>query len=306
MFRIKLKCLNLFAYKSLMNILKYQRSKITINYHPDVAARSKNIGFTQMMSLSIPFFGYNAVKEDSESDVNAKLDFNKKLEEADQLFLEDKYEDVVNVLDEYKNSNDVQVLWRLSRALYNMSLAEDINEDKRKNLILNAHQLILKALSIDTNIFEVHKWAAVLIDEHSGIIGIKERIKSLETVKYHMERALELNPKDPTIRYMIGYWCYSVADMPWYQRQIAATLFGASIPVSSYEEALAYFREAEKLQPLFYSKNLLMLGKTFLKMDSSFSAEYYLKLVVQYPAKTVEDHQAKKEAAKLLKSSFGY
>lgn len=60
------------------------------------------IGFTQMMSLSIPFFGYNAVKEDSESDVNAKLDFNKKLEEADQLFLEDKYEDVVNVLDEYK------------------------------------------------------------------------------------------------------------------------------------------------------------------------------------------------------------
>lgn len=71
-----------------------------------------------------------------------------------------------------------------------MSLAEDINEDKRKNLILNAHQLILKALSIDTNIFEVHKWAAVLIDEHSGIIGIKERIKSLETVKYHMEVCL--------------------------------------------------------------------------------------------------------------------
>jgi len=34
-----------------------------------------------------------------------------------------------------------------------------------------------------------------------------------------------------------------------------------------------------------------MLGKTFLKMDNKFSAEYYLKLVTQYPAKTVEDHQ---------------
>lgn len=34
-----------------------------------------------------------------------------------------------------------------------------------------------------------------------------------------------------------------------------------------------------------------MLGKTFMKMDNKFSAEYYLKLVVQYPAKTVEDHQ---------------
>lgn len=34
-----------------------------------------------------------------------------------------------------------------------------------------------------------------------------------------------------------------------------------------------------------------MLGKTFLKLDNKFSAEYYLKLVTQYPAKTVEDHQ---------------
>lgn len=34
-----------------------------------------------------------------------------------------------------------------------------------------------------------------------------------------------------------------------------------------------------------------MLGKTFLKMDNKFSAEYYLKLVTQYPVKTVEDHQ---------------
>lgn len=34
-----------------------------------------------------------------------------------------------------------------------------------------------------------------------------------------------------------------------------------------------------------------MLGKTYLKMDNKFSAEYYLILVTQYPAKTVEDHQ---------------
>lgn len=48
------------------------------------------------------------------------------------------------------------------------------------------------------------------------------------------------------------YRCYSVADMPWYQRKIASTIFGADIPTSTYEEALEYFREAESMQPLFY------------------------------------------------------
>lgn len=75
----------------------------------------------------------------------------------------------------------------MSRAEYNLSLAENISEDKRKNLITSAHESIIKALNINSNVFEVQKWAAVLIDEYSQIIGIKERIKNLETVKMHME-----------------------------------------------------------------------------------------------------------------------
>lgn len=104
--------------------------------------------------------------------------------------------------------------------------------------------------------------------------------------------------------------CYNLADISWLQRNIGSIIFSTEIPSSTFEEALEYFKEAESIQPKFYwfdlhnlvilhsiifkfsySKNLLMLGKTFLKMDNKFSAEYYLKLVTQYPVKTVEDHQ---------------
>jgi len=34
-----------------------------------------------------------------------------------------------------------------------------------------------------------------------------------------------------------------------------------------------------------------MLHKTTFKMDNKFSLEYFLKLVVQYLVKNVEDHQ---------------
>lgn len=88
----------------------------------------------------------------------------------------------------FKDKNDVQVLWRLSKAKYNMSLDENISKEKRKSLISSAHNSIIKALNIDSEIPEVHKWAAILIDAYSNInFGIKEQLQKLETVKFHLQ-----------------------------------------------------------------------------------------------------------------------
>lgn len=57
------------------------------------------------LSLSIPFFGYNSSasteKNEPVSD-DYKIDLEKKLAEADQLFLVNKYDDVIRLLEEYK------------------------------------------------------------------------------------------------------------------------------------------------------------------------------------------------------------
>jgi len=69
-----------------------------------------------------------------------------------------------------------------------MSLDENISKEKKKSLISSAHGSIIKALSIDSNISEVHKWAAVLIDAYSNInLGIKEQLLELENVKFHLQ-----------------------------------------------------------------------------------------------------------------------
>lgn len=76
----------------------------------------------------------------------------------------------------------------MSKAKYNMSLDENISKEKKQKLILSAHEYIIKALRIDSNISEVHKWAAVLIDTYSNInLGFKEQIQKLETVKFHLQ-----------------------------------------------------------------------------------------------------------------------
>jgi len=110
---------------------------------------------------------------------------------------------------------------------------------------------------------------------------------------------LELKPGDALMFYMLGCWCYEVSNMAWYQRKIASLVFGEP-PTSSFEEALTYLENAEKADPNFYSLNLLMLGKTYLKLNRKEDAVKYLKKADEYPAKNDEDQKAKQEAQKIL------
>jgi len=72
-----------------------------------------------------------------------------------------------------------------------MSLDENISKEEKQKLIFSAYESIIKALTIDSNIYEVHKWAAVLIDAYSNInLGIKEQIEKLEIVKFHLQVCL--------------------------------------------------------------------------------------------------------------------
>jgi len=100
---------------------------------------------------------------------------------------------------------------------------------------------------------------------------------------------------------MLGTWCYEISNLTWYQQKIASVIFG-KVPSSSFEEALMYYENAEKTDPNFYSRNLLMLGKIYLKLNRMDDAIKYLKKVVEFPAKNDEDQQAKQEAQKLLNS----
>uniref|UniRef100_A0A8C3U763 Regulator of microtubule dynamics 1 n=1 Tax=Catharus ustulatus TaxID=91951 RepID=A0A8C3U763_CATUS len=71
---------------------------------------------------------------------------------------------------------------------------------------------------------------------------------------------------------------------------------------SAAHKALRYFHMAEEADPNFYSKNLLFLGKTYLKLNNKKMALLWLSKAKEYPAQTEEDKQVQKEALELLNS----
>ncbi|KYN15306.1 PREDICTED: regulator of microtubule dynamics protein 1-like [Trachymyrmex cornetzi] len=267
------------------------------NIHP-VCKWENNMQIIRKLTIMPPFtvmgiWGF--VK--SNSDDKTQIATKELLAKADTLFDQGNYRNIYNLLSNYKDSKDVEILWRLSRAIYKMSeMASDVEAQK---LTYEGYDLLCKALDIREDHYALHKWISIFLNKKSILEGTKAHIKESYNIKKHMLRALELNPSDATLLYMLGSWCYEVSNLTWYQRKIASVVFGEP-PTSTFEEALMYHETAEKTDPNFYSHNLLMLGKTYLKLNRKEDAIKYFKKTAEFPAKNDEDQQAKQEAQKIL------
>ncbi|XP_042877207.1 regulator of microtubule dynamics protein 1-like [Penaeus japonicus] len=222
------------------------------------------------------------------------------LAEADELYDAMKYEEIYVLLSAHLEVKHDEILWRLGRATYEKAKAAK-TDDEKKVLYREALDYVEAALAINSENFAVHKWMSILIDYVYGYEGTKARISQSYNVKDHMEKACKLNPTDGTSRYLLGYWYYSIASIPWYQRKIASVVF-ATPPSGTYEDALKEFLHAEELEPNFYSKNLMMIGKCYQMLGKKEEAKHYLTRAMNYPAKTLDDKEAVDEATQLLKA----
>ncbi|XP_036073388.1 regulator of microtubule dynamics protein 1 isoform X1 [Oryzias melastigma] len=250
------------------------------------------------------------------------------LEQADYLYSCAETEKLYELLVKYKDSDEAEFLWRLARASRELSLLPDTDPQRKTQLTFEAFEFAKKALERDDANFAVHKWYAICLSDIGDCQGVKAKIGNSFLIREHLEvrwfrselcrdtdtfldcddfffvfisqKAIQLNPKDATSMHILGYWCFAFAELPWYQRKVAAVIF-ATPPTSTFEEALEFFLKAEEVDPNFYSKNLLMLGKTYMAMKDGQNALLWLTKAKEYPAHTLEDKQVLKEAEELLK-----
>ena len=225
-------------------------------------------------------------------------DFKAQLENADQLFEDNKFQETLDFL-KTLDQEDPEVLWRMGRALFKASGTESNNSNKSE-MIREAFKFVSDSLAKKEENFAVHKWYAILLDAKSNLDGIKERVTQLENVKKHMQRAIELNQEDPTSRYILGEFAFGLAELPWYQRKVVSTIFAAP-PTGTYDEALENFLKAETLEADFYSMNKLMIGKCYYQLKNNEKAKEYLTKAALVTVQNEDDRKCKEEAETLLK-----
>jgi len=171
----------------------------------------------------------------------------------------------------------------------------------RKNIIFEAFEISKRALELGEENYACHKWYGIMLSQTGDYNGTKAKLNNSPAMKTHFEKAVALCPTDSTNHYLIGMWCFSFANLAWYERKLAAVVFG-SPPESTYEEALGHFMNAEKMNPGFYSNNQYMLGTVYLKMGKKAEAKEWFQKLLNFECVKDEDDETVKKAKDQLKS----
>lgn len=142
---------------------------------------------------------------------------------------------------------------------------------------------------------------AIILDAKSGIEGLDQRVKSFGTVKEYLLKAVELNPQDAVSLYILGKWCFEMANMSIVQRFISYMFYG-EVPTSTFNEAYEYLLKSSEIFPdSYYIPNMYMLGESCYRLNQFFRARYYLNAAATLPARTTYEKKCADKARLLLK-----
>ncbi|NXN83322.1 RMD2 protein, partial [Bombycilla garrulus] len=188
-----------------------------------------------------------------------------------------------------KYENCVDFLWRLARAYGDLFEMTTDAEEKRK-YFSNIRNL------------QSNKWEhlfAIMCGYMSQFESVQNKIRNGYLFKEHLDKAIELKPQDPFLYYLNGRWCYSVAQLSWIEKKVAAALFGTP-PTSTVEEALQNFLKAEEMHPGYSKCNYVYLAKCYKDLGQRNNALKCCDSALSILSVTNEDKEAQKDLEALL------
>lgn len=89
--------------------------------------------------------------------------------------------------------NQPDVLWRIARVLFKMSISQpDIPYETKRIMIYEARDILEHALVLSESNPNVHKWYAVIYDYYCSFDGLKAKVEALEKVRFHLKVKFKL------------------------------------------------------------------------------------------------------------------
>ncbi|XP_072896446.1 regulator of microtubule dynamics protein 3-like isoform X2 [Hemitrygon akajei] len=182
--------------------------------------------------------------------------------------------------------------WRLARAYLDME-EMSIKKNEKISYLDLGKEVAKTGFQLDDSCAECHKWYAIISGQQADHETTQNRIKAGYIFKEHIDKAIKLKNDDPSLYYLLGRWCYEVAQLGWIERKAAATLYGTP-PSSTIDEALKNFLKAEELNPGYSKSNSVYIAKCYMDLGNNATAVHWLDLASELPMISKDDTEAQK------------
>ncbi|XP_061693272.1 regulator of microtubule dynamics protein 2 [Syngnathoides biaculeatus] len=184
-------------------------------------------------------------------------------------------------------------LWRLIRAYCDVHDISTTLEEK-KNHAETGKKVGEDAVALNPTCAESHQWYAIMCGIMAEYDTVQNKIKNGYIFKDHLDKAIELKPQDPLSYYLLGRWCYAVAQLSWLERKVATALFGEP-PTATVEDALKNFLKVEDIHPGYSKLNYVFLAKCYRDVGYRKKAREMCEMAASIQSVSKEDEEAQKE-----------
>jgi len=222
------------------------------------------------------------------------------VKQAEELHAASNFQGVFDLLrPQQETSKDIEVLWRLARAYYDLS-DQSTDTTFQKKQLESGLELTERLVKDYADHWASHKWHAIMLATIGDLLSTKERIANSFKIRDHALKSLEIKTGDSTVLHLMGRWCMGVASIGWIERKVASALFGTP-PSSSYEEALEFFVKASEIENTI--RNSICAGDCCVQLKKRKEAHTWYQTAADLPAPTPKDQLLHDEAVKKAKST---
>lgn len=182
---------------------------------------------------------------------------------------------------------------------YGETMADTNNVDEKRQLGEKALEYAKRAVTQFPGDAVAQLSLAVCYGRLAPLMDNRTKIAYSRQVKWHAEKALQLDPNNDLTYNVLGAWNYELAGLNPFLRGLAGMIYG-KLPDASYDESVKYYKRALELNPNRLA-NHIGLGRTYVAMGRTAEGKAEIEQGLAMPDKEKDDPYTKDQGHESLK-----
>lgn len=217
---------------------------------------------------------------------------------GDEAFLKIDYPNAIALYETAleKSPNDADLLWRLARVY--VCQGDVVAFSEKESFYRKAEHYARRAIKANPNRGEAYTWLAAALGNLAMYYGGGAKVQLVTEIKQALDKAIALNEKDDVAYSILGSFYRSLANVGWFERQVANVFLGG-LPEGGFAEAEKSFKKAIELSPITM-RHHYELGLLYMDAGRLREARQAFENAQRCPALIASDRQRLAQIKKTL------